>query len=121
MAFGNYGCHRFDNRPQDPLDEIIGAEGDFLPGESNGKIASVGLRIVRGISYHGVSLNVESDVSGFDCIVTCGVADQRVTSIAAEFDASPTVSEVADRLCDEIATRVSAVSSRVAEQDGFDE
>jgi len=62
------------------------------------KIASVGLRVERGVSYHGVSVNVGLDVSGFDCIVTCGVAGQQVTSITAEIGSDPGVREACARL-----------------------
>jgi lipoyl(octanoyl) transferase len=72
------------------------------------KIASVGLRVARGVSYHGVSLNVGLDVSGFDCIVTCGVVGQRVTSIAAESGATPPVEQVSARLSRAIADRLEA-------------
>lgn len=75
------------------------------------KIASVGLRVVRGVSYHGVSLNVGLDVSGFDCIVTCGVAGQRVTAVAAEIaparDGGPAVREAASRIAHAIRSRLS--------------
>ena len=60
------------------------------------KIAAVGLRLRRWVSFHGVSINVQPNLSHFDAIVPCGVADPRygVTSLAdlghaitlAEFD-----------------------------------
>ncbi|MFP6626760.1 MAG: lipoyl(octanoyl) transferase LipB [Deltaproteobacteria bacterium] len=49
-----------------------------------GKIASLGLRIDRGVSYHGLCVNVGLDVEPFDCIVTCGVASQPVTTVEME-------------------------------------
>ena len=50
-------------------------------GES--KIAAIGIRVRRGITFHGVSLNVNPDLSHFDGIVPCGVAEHGVTSLAA--------------------------------------
>lgn len=48
------------------------------------KIASVGLRIKRGVSYHGISLNIDMDLSPFTNIDPCGYAGLQVTSIAQE-------------------------------------
>ncbi len=48
----------------------------------NEKIASLGLRIRRGLSYHGVALNVDMDLSPFNSINTCGYVDLKVTSMA---------------------------------------
>jgi lipoyl(octanoyl) transferase len=45
------------------------------------KIAAIGIRVRRWISFHGVSLNVEPDLSHFSGIVPCGVRDQGVTSL----------------------------------------
>jgi lipoyl(octanoyl) transferase len=48
------------------------------------KIAAIGVRLRRWVSFHGISLNVEPDLTHFDAIVPCGVADPRygVTSLA---------------------------------------
>src|ERR1700742_2676894 len=48
------------------------------------KIAAIGVRLRRWVSFHGISLNVEPDLSHFESIVPCGVADPRygVTSLA---------------------------------------
>ena len=45
------------------------------------KIAAIGLRIRRWVSYHGVALNVEPDLSHFDGIVPCGIHEAGVTSL----------------------------------------
>ena len=47
------------------------------------KIAAIGVRLRRWVSFHGVSINVEPDLTHFDAIVPCGVADPRygVTSL----------------------------------------
>lgn len=46
------------------------------------KIASVGLRVRRGCSYHGLSLNVSMDLSPFNGIHICGYPDLEVTQLA---------------------------------------
>ena len=47
------------------------------------KIAAIGVRLKRWVSLHGIAINVEPDLSHFDGIVPCGVADTRygVTSL----------------------------------------
>ena len=48
------------------------------------KIAAIGVRLKRWVSLHGISINVEPDLTHFEAIVPCGVADPRygVTSLA---------------------------------------
>jgi lipoyl(octanoyl) transferase len=54
---------------------------DKGPGAED-KIAALGLRIRRGISFHGLSLNVEPELEHFSGIVPCGIAGHGVTSLA---------------------------------------
>jgi lipoyl(octanoyl) transferase len=45
------------------------------------KIAAIGVKLRRWVSFHGVSINVEPDLSHFDGIVPCGIRDHGVTSL----------------------------------------
>ena len=45
------------------------------------KIAAIGVKVRRWVSFHGISLNVEPDLADFDGIVPCGIADHGVTSL----------------------------------------
>tara|TARA_R110002095_G_scaffold132587_2_gene115086 strand:- start:1262 stop:1900 length:639 start_codon:yes stop_codon:yes gene_type:complete len=47
------------------------------------KIAAIGVRIRRWVSYHGIAINVNPDLSHFDGIVPCGIAEHGVTSLHA--------------------------------------
>ncbi len=51
-------------------------------GGREDKIAALGIRVRRGISFHGVSFNVEPDLEHFSGIVPCGIAEHGVTSLA---------------------------------------
>lgn len=47
------------------------------------KIAAIGVRVTRWVTWHGVAINVAPDLSHFDAIVPCGVREHGVTSLAA--------------------------------------
>lgn len=57
-------------------------EGDG--GRPHRKIGALGLRIERGVSYHGIALNVDPDLRDFDLIDPCGMPGLVSTSIAEE-------------------------------------
>ncbi|MFA6134034.1 MAG: lipoyl(octanoyl) transferase LipB [Phycisphaerae bacterium] len=46
------------------------------------KVAAIGVAVRRWVSYHGLALNVQPNLSHFGLIVPCGIADKRVTSIS---------------------------------------
>ena len=52
------------------------------PGGAEEKIAAIGVRVRRWVTYHGVSINRDPDLSHFEGIVPCGIADRGVTSLA---------------------------------------
>ena len=64
------------------------------------KIAAIGVRVARGVTMHGLALNVDCDLTWGQRIVPCGIADAGVTSMAAELAPSPApdLVEVADSL-----------------------
>ena len=70
------------------------APGVYVDGV---KLASVGLRIRRGASFHGMALNVDVDLEPFSRINTCGFQDLDVTDLA-RLDANGDTGLVADRL-----------------------
>lgn len=69
----------------------LGIRGEVHPGRvgvwvghaaSERKVAAIGIRIRHGVSFHGLSLNIAPDLTHFDGIVPCGIADRGVTSLA---------------------------------------
>lgn len=78
---------------------------DKLPGlwvaaPQPAKIASIGVRIARGITLHGCALNVAVDLSPFSWIVPCGIEGCRVTSMERALDAPIDKAQVKRRLSD---------------------
>jgi lipoyl(octanoyl) transferase len=66
----------------------LGVAGERQPGQigifvAGAKLASIGVRIRRWVTFHGVSLNVAPNLEHFSGIVPCGLADTPVTSLAA--------------------------------------
>ena len=85
------------------------APGVYVDGR---KIASLGLRIRRGCSYHGLSLNVDMDLEPFTRINPCGYEGLEVTSMASLLEADcPAMDAVGDRLLKELSRRLAARSS----------
>lgn len=81
------------------------APGVYVEGR---KIASLGLRVRRGCSYHGLSLNVDMDLEPFRRINPCGYAGLEVTSMRELLgDACPTMDTVAEGLLAELRERLS--------------
>lgn len=54
-----------------------------MPDGSEAKIAAIGVRVRRWVSFHGLSINVAPDLDHFGGIVPCGIAEHGVTSLAA--------------------------------------
>jgi lipoate-protein ligase B len=48
------------------------------------KLGALGLRVEKGVTFHGIALNVTTDLAGFALIDPCGMVDLDVTSIARE-------------------------------------
>ena len=63
-------------------------------GRPERKIAAIGIRVQRGVTMHGFSLNCNCDLAAYSTIVPCGIADAGVTSLTAELGREVTVSEV---------------------------
>lgn len=73
------------------------------PASGGRKIASLGLRVRRGCSYHGLALNVDADLEPFSRINPCGHAGMTMTRLADETRPCPALSEVGARLAGHIA------------------
>jgi len=59
------------------------------------KIAAIGVKVdARGVSRHGFALNVNPDMSYWDGIIACGLADYPVASLADLLDPVPTMGKV---------------------------
>ncbi|SDH55918.1 lipoyl(octanoyl) transferase [Pseudomonas flavescens] len=71
------------------------APGVYVNGD---KIASLGLRVRRGCSFHGLALNVDMDMLPFQRINPCGYAGLKMTQLRDRVATPPVLGEVAQRL-----------------------
>ena len=58
------------------------------------KIAAIGIRVAKGVTTHGFSLNVNPDLSAYDQIIPCGITDASVTSLSKELQKEVSVEQV---------------------------
>ncbi len=58
------------------------------------KIASIGVRVSRQITYHGMAINISNDLRIFDSIVPCGLQGVEMTSLEKEVGAAPTMEKI---------------------------
>ncbi len=67
------------------------------------KIAAIGVRVRHWVTYHGISINVNPDLSHFNGIVPCGISEHGVTSLHA-LGVTANMADVDRVLCEEWAT-----------------
>ncbi|HWW68119.1 MAG TPA: lipoyl(octanoyl) transferase LipB [Solirubrobacterales bacterium] len=97
---------------------IEGLTGVWTRGEAPGtsagpqearKIGSIGVHVSRGVTTHGLAINVNNDLQPFDWIVPCGIEDCGVTSLSRELGAEQDL----DAFAATVAARFGAVYERV--------
>ena len=71
------------------------APGVYVAGD---KIASLGLRVRNGCSFHGLALNVDMDMSPFQRINPCGYAGLKMIQLRDLLETPPSLDEVSERL-----------------------
>lgn len=76
---------------------VEGRSGVWVPADDRGparKVAAIGIRVARGVTLHGFSINCDCDLTYFDRIVPCGIRDAGVTSLTAELGRPISVADV---------------------------
>lgn len=79
------------------------------------KLGQIGIRVARGVTLHGFALNIDPDMSAFDAIVPCGIADAGVTSLTREVGRTVTVDELRDVVAEQVQLALDAPRSRPIE------
>jgi len=78
--------------------------------EAARKIGSIGLHVSRGVTTHGLAINVNNDLQPFEWVVPCGIDDCRVTSLTRELGAEQDL----DAFAGTVAARYAEVFERTA-------
>lgn len=96
----------------------FGLKGERIPGLTGvwvegSKLAAIGIKVSRWVTYHGFALNVCPDLTAFEAIVPCGIPDRPVGSLA-QFCPQVTMEAVApvlvESFCDVFGLQAQAVS-----------
>jgi lipoyl(octanoyl) transferase len=89
---------------------IRAATRDGAPGVyvGNAKVAALGLRIRRGCSYHGLSLNASMDLAPFDAIDPCGYPDLKVTQLR-DLGVNEPLDALGERLVSKLTAQLSSL------------
>ncbi len=77
---------------------VTGRSGVWLAADDiapERKVAALGVRVSRGVTMHGLALNCDCDLSGFEAIVPCGIPDAEVTTLSRELGRDVSVAEAA--------------------------
>ena len=74
------------------------------------KIAAIGIRVAKGVTMHGFALNVNPDLSYFERIIPCGIADAQVTSMEKELNRSISLEQVQEVVAARMKQSLSQVS-----------
>ena len=62
------------------------------------KIASIGVRVSKGVTYHGMAINIQNDLSIFDLVVPCGLDGVEMTSVLKETGRCHSMSQLKEAL-----------------------
>ncbi|ALR11488.1 lipoyl(octanoyl) transferase LipB [Mycobacteroides saopaulense] len=93
---------------------VDGRSGVWLAaggGKPERKIAAIGVRVQRGVTMHGFSLNCDNSLDAYLPIVACGISDAGVTTLSAELGRDVTVAEVRDQV---VSSVLDALEGRLA-------
>jgi lipoyl(octanoyl) transferase len=87
--------------------ERFGVSGQGSPGYAgvwvgDSKVVAIGVAIKRDVSFHGFAMNVDTDLSHFEYIVPCGIADKGVTSLSRLLGRKVLLEEVKPALVEEM-------------------
>ncbi|MDG1773158.1 MAG: lipoyl(octanoyl) transferase LipB [Oceanicoccus sp.] len=80
------------------------APGVYVQAGQGAKIAQLGLRVRKGCSFHGLSLNRDMDMEPFQRINPCGYAGMEVTSMHLELAEPPSYEQLSGQLIEQLAS-----------------
>ncbi len=94
---------------------IDGLTGVWTPARR--KIGSIGIHVSRGVTTHGLAVNVNNDLQPFEWIVPCGIDDCRMTSVGRELGAEQDLARFSGTLCEHLGTELARGVKRVGAEE----
>lgn len=77
------------------------------------KLCAIGVQVSMGVTYHGLALNCNTDMTWFDPIIPCGIQDKGVTSITKHTGKEVTISEVLPVLLQQLTKQLNLLTSSI--------
>lgn len=95
-------------------ERIKGRAGVWIKADSKGpdrKIAAIGIRVLNGVTMHGVAINCSNDLAPYGQIIACGIADAGVTTMSLETGKDIQPADIAERFVEEFRKHEEALVS----------
>ncbi|NUT72954.1 lipoyl(octanoyl) transferase LipB [Pseudarthrobacter sp. C4D7] len=95
-------------------ERIKGRAGVWIKADSKGpdrKIAAIGIRVLNGVTMHGVAINCSNDLAPYGQIIACGITDAGVTTMSLETGKDIRPADIAERFVEEFRKHEEALVS----------
>ncbi|KQQ81081.1 lipoyl(octanoyl) transferase LipB [Arthrobacter sp. Leaf137] len=95
-------------------ERIKGRAGVWVKADANGpdrKIAAIGIRVLNGVTMHGVAINCSNDLAPYRQIIACGITDAGVTTMSRETGKDIRPADIAERFVEEFRKHEEALVS----------
>jgi len=95
-------------------ERIKGRAGVWIKADAKGpdrKIAAIGIRVLNGVTMHGVAINCSNDLAPYGQIIACGITDAGVTTMSLETGREITPADIVDRFVAEFRKHEEALVS----------
>ena len=80
------------------------------------KIGSIGIHVSRGVTTHGLAVNVNNDLQPFEWIVPCGIDECRMTSVSRELGAEQDLAALSASLAGRFAAELGRTPQRFSRE-----
>ncbi|TDL34147.1 lipoyl(octanoyl) transferase LipB [Arthrobacter nitrophenolicus] len=97
-----------------PAERIKGRAGVWIRADEKGpdrKIAAIGIRVLNGVTMHGIAINCSNDLAPYGQIIACGITDAGVTTMSLETGQDIRPAHIVERIVEEFRKHEEALVS----------